>query len=240
MTGEQTSAKEMGAMSRIVGVFTSPRETFESIDRKPTWLVPFLIIVILSMVMQFMVLDIGIKDRLAGMEAQDIPAERYEAAKAQMEGPMRFIGIAMVPIGVLVVWAIVAGIYLFAGNTIMGGESKFKKVFSIVAWSSFIGLVGGILKIFLIMSKGTTRGVDTSLSILMPLPELGQSPSYLYRFLQRFDLFTIWNLVLWVIGFAVIFRFNTKKSATLVLSVWAVYIVLVVVLGGALSSVFGG
>ncbi len=239
MSAEAKASKEMGIFGRIVGIFTSPRETFESIDRSPTWLVPFLITVIIVLVLQFLVMDIGIKDRLAAMEAQDISAERFEAAKAQMEGPMKYIQFVAIPVVTLILWAILAGILLFVGNTIMGGESKFKKIFSVVAWSSLVGLLGGILKTFLILSKGTTRGVVTSLAILLPTPEPGQS-SVLHRLLSRFDLFTIWVLILWIIGLAVIYRFTTKKSATLVLSLWAIWIVISVALGGILGGMFGG
>ena len=240
MNTEETSVKEMGAMGRIVGIFSSPRETFENIDRKPTWLVPFIIIVIVTLVLGLLAMDIQIKDRLADMEARDIPAERFEATQRQMEGPLKYIGFIVAPIGMLIVWVIIAGILLFVGNTLMGGETKFKKVFSVVAWTSLIGVVGQIVRTFLVLSKGTTRGVGTNLAILLlPTPELGQSPSYLYRFLSQFDVFAIWGLALYIIGLAVIYRFTTKKSATLVIGVWAVYVVLAVVLGGFLSGLTG-
>lgn len=239
MNAEKTSAKEMGVFSRIVGIFTSPRETFESIDQRPTWLVPFLIVVIVMIVLQFLVMDIAMKDRLADMEARDMPAEQYERASNQMES-WKYVGFAVTPVGILVVWAIIAGILLFGGNTMMGGETKFKKVFSVIAWSGLIGLVGEIIKTFLILSKGTSRGVVLSLAFVLPTPELGQSPPILYRFLSQFNLFTIWELILWIIGLAVIYHFTTKKSATLVLSLWVIWIVISVTLGSVLGGMFGG
>lgn len=122
----------------------------------------------------------------------------------------------------------------------MGGETSYKKVFSIVAWSSLVALLGGILKTFLILSKGTGHGVVTSLAVLLPTPPLGHKASILYRFLSKFDLFTIWTLILWIIGLAVVYRFTTKKSSTFVLSLWAIWIVLSVTLGSVLGRGFGG
>lgn len=239
MNAEKTSAKEMGVFGRIVGIFTSPRETFESIDQKPTWLVPFLIIVIVMIVLQFLAMDIAMKDRLADMQARDMPADQFERARDQMES-WKYVGFAFIPVGMLVVWVIISGILLFGGNTMMGGETKFKKVFSVLAWSGLIGLVGEVIKTLLILSKGTTRGVVLSLAFVLPTPELGQSPPVLYRLLSQFGLFTIWELVLWIIGLAVIYRFTTKKSATLVLSLWAIWIVISVTLGSVLGGIFGG
>ncbi len=239
MTTEQSEGKEMGVIGRIVGIFSSPKETFESIDRKPTWLIPFIISIVVTVVLQFLILDIGIADRMEMMRAQEMSAQQLEAAEAQMAGPMRYIGIIAIPIVVLIIWAILAGILLFGGNTIMGGESKFKKMLSMVAWTSLIGVVGGTLKTLLILSKGTAHGVVTSLAILLPTPAPGQATT-LYRLLDRFDVFSIWNLVLWIIGISVIYKFKIKKSATFIIILWAVYIVLAVLLGGVFGSMFGG
>ena len=64
MSDEGASIKEVGPIGRVIGIFTSPRETFESINKKPTWLVPFLISVILTIIMTFLVIDIGLQDRI--------------------------------------------------------------------------------------------------------------------------------------------------------------------------------
>ena len=233
---QETTEKEMGPIGRVVGIFSSPKVTFQSIDRKPTWLVPFIITLIFVVAMQLLTMDIGMKDRVAMMEARDTPAEQMQVMETQMDGPMKYIGLGVAPIATLVVWAILAGILLFSGNTIMGGESKFKKMFSLVAWSGLVGIVGGILKIFLILQKGTTHGITTSLAILVPTPPIGQTPPILYRFLSKLDLFTIWNLVLWVIGLSVIYKFSTKKSATLVITLQVIWIIIAVALGGLFAN----
>ena len=239
MNAENQSATEMGDFERFLGIFTSPRETFVSIDRKPTWLMPFIIIVIVMIGLQLLSMDIGIKDRIADMQARDIPQEEVDQMTSRMTGPLKYIGLVAVPPITLLVWAILAGILLFGANTMMGGQTTFKKIFSAVAWSSLIGLVGAILKTLLTLSRGSTHGVATSLAILLPTPGLGQSKSVLYRLLERFDLFTVWTLFLWIIALAVLNRFSTKKSAILVGSLWAIYIVLSVALGGLFSGMTG-
>ncbi len=236
---ETPSTKEIGPVGRIIGIFMSPRETFESIRQKPTWLVPFLISVFFAIVFTFLAMDIVLKDQIALQQARGAPQEQIEAQSSFQEGPLKYISGVFILIGTLVSWVVISGIFLFGGNTIMGGETKFKKVFSVVAWSSLIGVVGGLVKTPLILSKGTSQGVTTSLAILLPTPELGQSGSVLYRLLTRFDVFTIWTIVLYCIGLAAIYQFTTKKAATLVLSLWAIYIIITVAFG-SLSGGFGG
>jgi len=183
MAQANTETGEMGALARLTGIFTSPRQVFESIDRRPTWLVPFLVTCAVAIALQFLVMDIGIKDQMARFEAQDIPAEQLEQMEARMQGPMKFISLPFIPIGTLLVWAVIAGLLLLGSNSILGGNATFKKMFSLVAWTSLIGILGGILKSILIYMKGTTRGVTTSLATLLPTPEAGETPGLIYRLL---------------------------------------------------------
>ena len=239
MSTEQSSGKEMGALSRIVGVFTSPRETFESIDRKPTWLVPFLFLAILAIILSILVMDIVGEHQMKVLEARELPAAQMEAARARMEGPLRYVNLLFIPVMYLLVWVIISFVFWFSGNTILGGDIKFKKVFSVIAWSGLVSDwqgIGSVLKTLLIKMKGSVQGVQTSLAMILPTPEIGKPSTVMYRLLSRFDIFMIWQLVLWIIAFSVIYRFSIKKSTTLVLSVWIIWILIAVGLGGFLST----
>ena len=240
MTEEEKSVEEIGPFGRLVGIFMSPRETFDSIARKPTWLFPFIVAAILTIVMSMAVMDIIVKERIADMEARGIPAEQMERAQSMMQGSMKYVSVVLTPVGFLIVWSILSGLLLLGCNTIMGGETKFKNIFSVVAWTSMVTTLGGIIHSFLVLSKGTTLGVSTNLSLFLPMPGIGQDSSILYRFLSKFDLFVVWQLILWIIGLAVVSRLTVKKSAAFVLSLWALYIVITVALGSVLGPRFGG
>ena len=240
MSTERTENKDMGLIGKIAGIFTSPSEAFESIDQKPSWAGPFIIGLVVFFIFQFFTLDIQVADRIAMMEARGMTAEQLDVVKGQMEGPAKYAGFIVGPIMMLVIWAILSGIYMFVGNTVMGGESKFKNVFAVVAWSSLIGTISLLLRTFLVISKGTNQGVVTSLAILLPTPGLAEGPSALYRLLNQFDVFTIWSLFVTIIGFSVVFKFTTKKSATFVIVLWAIYVILAVALGGLFGGMFGG
>ena len=229
----------MGAVSRIVGIFTPPRETFESIDRKPTWLVPFIVLTLLAIILSILVIDIMGDYQMKALEARELPAAQMEAARARMEGPLRYVNLLFVPVMFLLVWLIISFVFWFSGNTILGGDVKFKKVFSVIAWSGLVSDwqgIGSVLKTLLIKMKGTVQGVQTSLAIILPTPEIGKPTTVMYRLLSRFDIFMVWQLVLWIIAFSVIYRFSMKKSSILVLSVWVLWIIIAVGLGGFLSA----
>jgi hypothetical protein len=78
--------KEMGLFEKITGIFISPRETFEAIDRKPTWLVPFLITVVMVLGMTVLTRDIGMQDMIAKFQAREMPQEAIDKITSQSQG----------------------------------------------------------------------------------------------------------------------------------------------------------
>jgi hypothetical protein len=94
--------KGMDVLSRIVGVFASPKETFTDLDRRPTWLLPFIILVVAAIAMQLLIHDISIQDNLARIEASGrLTQEQLEARQAQLSGPASYIGLVFSPIAIL-------------------------------------------------------------------------------------------------------------------------------------------
>jgi len=241
MENTESAAKPMGAMGRVINIFTSPKEALVSIDQKPTWLVPYLIGLVFVVVMMVLTADIQSQDRLAIMQAQEAPEQQIQATEAQMGGPLKYIGIPFAAIGILVVWAIIAGLLLLASNLMMGGaEVNFKKVFSIIAWSSIVGVIGTSLITFLAMQKGTMLGVSTDLSVLLTNPPLGEEKSVIHRLLGRLDLFVFWQMILWVIGLSVAYKSTIQKAIMPVLTLWIVWVIIAVSLGAVLGKFIPG
>ena len=239
MSSPSEEKKEMGVFEKIAGIFISPRETFEALDRKPTWLVPFIIIAVMTLGMTLLTRDIGVQDMMAKFQASELPQEQIDKIAAQSQGVGKYIQMVLIPVATLAIWAIFAGILLFCGNTLLGGSAKFKKLFSMMSWSSLVSCLAIIVNTAIILSKGTTQGVTTSLAVLLPVPGLSDKPSIFYRLLSKFDLFTIWSLVLWTIGLSVIYKFTVKKSAGLVIALWAVWIVISIAFGSLFGPMFG-
>jgi hypothetical protein len=224
--------KEAGFFEKLAGVFISPRETFEAVDRRPTWIAPFVIIAVLALGMTYLTRQIGMQDMLARFQASGMPQEQIDQITARSQGPGQYLQMVLVPLFMLIVWALFAAVLWFTGNTILGGNSTFKKMLALVSWSSLIGILSMIIHTALILMKGTTQGVTTSLALLMADPEPGAKPSFLFRLLSKFDVFTLWQMALWAVGVAVIYRFSTKKSAAMVAVLWVLWVIISVSLGG--------
>jgi len=237
MSEETTATGGMSTMQKIIGIYTAPRQTFEAIDQNPTWLIPFIIGVVFFLIFQFLTIDMQMDYRMELMETRtDLSQEQMDMAKDQMQGPVKYIGFIVGPIFWLILLVIIAALFYVAGNLMIGGDSSFKKVFAIVAWTGLIGVVSFIIMTLLILSKGTMHGVALDLSILMDTPAIGEEKSVLYRLLSKFDIFVIWELILYIIGMSVTYKSTVQKAAVPILSLWAIWIIISVAFGGVFES----
>jgi Yip1 domain len=257
-TAPQTPPEEparMNAMQRLIGTIFSPGETFKDINRKPTWLIPILISMVLFSAGSFFYewrakpdwdkqIRLEIKKALE-RRGQDLPPDQIEKQVDIQKKVARFIPLiapVFVPIGNLVL----AGIFAL-GMMLLQAKTTFKKIFSVVVWTSAgLGLVGFILRVAVLMtaneealsnSNPRQQGAD-----LMPthigwfLPD-GTS-GMLKSFADSLDVFSFWVMIVMAIGLAAVSgnkRITTKKTFTMLFGLWLVYVLIKV----AVSSVFG-
>lgn len=231
----QPEEKTIGGASKVLNIFFEPRKVFESLKIKPTWLVPFIIVALLGMgffyytfpyMMDQQVQRIQENERIPEAQKERI----IETLKEKDHPPLWQLAIA--PAGSLIALVLVAAVLFFVFNVLMGGDSTFRRNFSVYCYSSLIAIPSMIVKFPLIMTKGDLN-VQTSLALLLS-PDA--KDTFLYRVLSSFDIFTVWQVVLVSIGMGVVYKYSTKKAFTAVVILWIVWIFL----KSGLGSMFGG
>ena len=240
MEGEEVK-KPMNIMNKIINIFVSPKEAFEAINEKPTWFVPFIIMTVFILFMMFMTMDAQLNDQLKALQSRDLTEQQMEAAQSGIQGPFRYIGLVAAPIGMIIVNLILAGIVLLASNLMISGESvSYKKIFSLLMWSGLVGIISVLITTFLAIQKGTMTGVSMDLSILLPAVPAGESKTWLYYLLARFDLFVFWQMILWVIGLSVMYKTTINKAMKPVITLWLIWVVAAVGLGSVAGKFIPG
>lgn len=231
--------EELSVFQRIWGIFVKPVQVFEYLRVKPDFLVPLILIILVSVAVNLKVYDIAIQDQIAKIEENDrIPDEQKDLIIDRMEesrhGTKRIINSFVVPpVSVLIIFALVSAIFLFIGNILLGGKARFAQIFSIYCYSYLIITIAGtIVKLPLWLAKQTMQ-VETSLALLVP----ETASKTLHNILSSFDIFTLWFLVVFGIGFAVIYRFSQLKGILSVFIAWFIWVLITKV---ALASVLGG
>lgn len=238
---EEEPVEELSIFHRIVGIFVNPTKVFTYLRAKPEYLVPVILTILISITTSFFVYDIAIDDQVKRFEQsekfteeqRDMIIDKIEDSRS---GTKRILYTYVVPaISVLIIFTLVSAIFLFVGNIMLGGKARFVQVFSAYAYAYLIlAIVGTAVKLPLWISQHTMK-VDTSPAVFLPA---SIEHTALYRFIASFDVFTVWFLIVFGIGFAIIYRFSQLKGILAVVISWLVYVALFkVALGGFLGAI---
>lgn len=222
------AAEKPNPFQRIVGVLFAPTPTFESIARRPDVLVPLAIVVLLTIVSGIAlarVLDFNAIAR----EAIETAPNTAQMSPEQMERVTKFSAATMKvmsyasPFIAVLILAITAGILLIAFR-LMAGDGDFRQAFSVTTYAWYPRLLKALLATVVLMNR-------KSLSVFDLQNPLRSNPAFLFNpktqpvafaLATSFDVFSIWSLVLLVIGFAAISKLSRTRSAAIVIVLWVI------------------
>jgi len=232
---------------RIIGVLTSPRETYADIARRPTWLGMFLVVVTISGACGGWLSSTTVGRRAAldkaeeGLKiAESLGARIPEAQRATMRERVMSTpdwrmylqaGGGALVFGALV-FVVIAGILLGVFNAILGGDAKFKQVFAVVVFSEAVIVVGTLFTTPLNYYRESLSSPTTFAALAPMLDENGM----LAKMLGSIDFFRLWWLVSLSIGLGVLYKRPTRGIAV---SLIGIYVVVAVTIAAGLALIAG-
>ena len=219
---------------RVIGVFFSPKATFEDIARKPSWVTPILITTVLSIISVVALNQrVNWRDYIVQQIEKSPRAAQLTADQKQQQAEMgaKFtVGIVYVS-GVLVpiCFALLVGLVMWGAYNLLGGAgARFSQAFSILAHVGLVGIVSTplFLLVLFLRAPGTIdpdNPLATNVAALLP----EDSAKWLVTLCKSIDVFSFWMLILTAIGFAAVNPRKLKgaKPFTIAFTVWATYVV---------------
>lgn len=226
-TNEVQPTKPMGVIGRIVNLFVSPAETFRSLALKPDWVTPLILTLLVYVGSGLLIKDIIQKEqekavRRAIAESTQIEESQKEQIADEQVTMMQkfwFVGVAIGGIVIAGLFFLGALFVRLAANRVLGSPASYLHVLAIFGYSRLIEIVAGLVKLPA-MIRGKTLRVDTGLGYFVPHEEI---TSATYTFLSKFDLFTVWELIVLTIGVAILYRAPKGKSAMVVVGLWLLW-----------------
>jgi len=221
----------MNFIQRLWGMVFEPGKTFLDIQRKSTWLGIFILISLLSVAVQYSITSrIPREVRIIkGLEASPIQISEKQKEELLNRPPSAWESYAplFTPVFTLIMFLILAGIFLLA-FMVAGASLDYKKALSVSFWAMAPpSIVNSLLSILLIYLKDpVTLNVDPAKNLVSNLGPLVDDRAHpaLASLLGSIDVFSIWAIFLLAIGFATIGNTSIKKSAGVILILWAIYI----------------
>jgi hypothetical protein len=224
-----------GFFQNLIDVYFSPREAFQRIVSRPSFLLPLAAYLVL--VLGFTAIWMSRMDPVEFMKVQleesgqadKMPAEQRQQVIEQQSKMMPVFGWVGSIVGTAVVLLLVAGVLLFVFRFFYAAEVTFKQALTIVSWVLFaVGLVTTPLLILVLQLKGDWNinpqyALQAHLGVLLD-KQTAAKP--LYALLSSIDVFSLWMVFLLAVGFGVASRKTTGSAIWGVAIPWLVIVLI--------------
>jgi hypothetical protein len=201
-----------------VDVFFSPAELYQrrAHDRVAP---PLITLLLLALVFYFVMLPANSMVMRASVGDNPDAAEMMDRFGTLFQ----VLGSVFVPLTYLVMLGFAAGLLLLVGR-FAGIRTAFSRTLLIATYAGFVYLLAQIAGGVAVMLHGDA-GLDVVRHLSFgPLRFIGgaEPGPVVTALLRRFELFTIWQTVLWGIGIAVIYNVSRARGLVVAFITWAV------------------
>jgi hypothetical protein len=232
----------MNDLRRVVGIVVSPAATFADINRRPTWLLPLLLLLTFNLAVTFVVFHIIVTnanfDAIARAKiAWDASAAGTMLSPARMQQQIDALrgqrGLWFVlPFISVAVSALALSALVYAAFRLQRPGVTFKKTFAVVCWSFIVyRCIGGSLTIVALLARGAAGFVPApaeawSPTSLAQLVARGSVNPNVYSAISKLDIFLVWWLVVIAIGMSkTVHELSFRRAAVTMVGMEALYLI---------------
>ncbi len=238
--------RPLSEVERIVDTYVAPSKTFTDIRRSARWWGPYILSILVSVLFTFaMAQRIG-WDRVAQNTLAQSPSQQQRMENMTPEQRATMVGQVAAaikytayatPVIALLVLLIVSAVLLGTINFIFGGQARFGQMFAVVNYA----YLPNVLKYLFAAVMLYVAPDPDRFNIQNPV---GTNPGFFLEpdtskwissLLSSIDLFSIWIVVLLVIGCAIVGRVRRGQAATAVVG----WYVLATLIGAAWAGIRG-
>jgi hypothetical protein len=226
-TPTPSTKQKYSAVQRLWMMFTSPGEVFSDIAIKPTWLLLIVTLVILGVAYQAVVIPhVDIEETIRARFAE----QGREVNEEQIETAVKVTGIIarLSPVIIPTMGLIIAALFYFLMLKIVASDADFVHALSTTLHGSWpptlvqIVLTGALIQRIDKVQPGQLEHlVKANLGAFLS-PDI---PAWLMAAASTVSVFSIWAVILLIIGFSTVGKMSRAKAAVVTLVPWGVWIV---------------
>jgi len=219
------------SFGRVIGVLTAPEKTFRAIKERPSWIVALLTLIIVGVGTYYLLSQ---RMDMAEVVRESIEQSGREMTEDQLEQALDFyekFGAVFSMAAIIVgspIFLLLGSLGLWVAVKLVGAELSFKQNWATFVHSQMPQVVASLLSLPAIFSREEFHFDDVKTGSILP-SNLGQfapeeAGPALISLLSSIDVFSIWTVVLLVIGMATVGRVKRGTAAAAVVTCWVLFI----------------
>ncbi|HSS50499.1 MAG TPA: YIP1 family protein, partial [Thermoanaerobaculia bacterium] len=224
-------AMEDSSFGRLLGALVSPGKTFRSIAERPTWAAAFLVLLVASGAVAYVV---GLRTDYRDVIVQSVKEKGRDIPEAQLEPQINMMekaGAAISGISVPLVIALVtllAALFYWVAFKLLGADFSYKSSLAVCLHAGLPGVISALLTLPVVLSHATLGYADVKSGVFLKSNLAFLAPqdakAWVTALYASADFFSLWSLVLSIIGYKALSRLTTKPVAMVTILIWLLFI----------------
>jgi hypothetical protein len=213
----ELASKPSNPVSRLWGIIVSPGRTFKEIKEDPRFLIPALLLIIISLALGCWCLPQSKAWAVDYYTKLKMPPDQI--ARSIKYIPVWMVGMCLAKMPFY--WLVEAAM-LSIYNQLSVGEARFKQFYALVVYAYIPVYFFNLIFTFVTKFMGFQAALQLSLGPGLLMGYLRQG--FLFYFLSQMDIFSVWSLVLLVFGGAVLMNKRKSGLAIYMTVLWLLYV----------------
>lgn len=222
---------DLGAQFAAMGnIFIDPAGAARDIGKKLSWLVPFLVMSLASIVLSVLITPISMRV-FRQYPPEGMNPDAVATAVTFMQR-MQYASVVTSPLLIFIITSMLAGL-IMAASAILDIRARFWHVFALLCYAGLIPLLQGIAGFVVVKAK------EADIQSMQELrPRFGldlvfhEGSKFVTGLLGYFTIFNIWYIVVLGLGFAALAKTTKGKAFSATAPAWIAGMLMTV--GGAL------
>ncbi|GGG11493.1 YIP1 family protein [Paenibacillus aceti] len=204
-------------MKNLLTIFVSPEVTFQRVkSSKLAWLTCMIVLMVFSCLIIYLQMPILQQITLDSFKSNpQISPDTYDTLAASSK-VISYITVVITS----AISIFIGGLLFMLLNLIVRGEAKYMQLVTVSAFAALPGSIGGLLTGILLKATNAQTLNDISISLGALVQDKG---SMLFKALSIINPFSIWTLVLYIIGASVMMNRSKKQVAVWITIVWLIF-----------------
>lgn len=210
-------------MRHLLNIYIAPRRVFVSLRENPQWFLPFLVLSVIALTIEWFSFPYVLKVTIANLPP-NAAQQHIQEAVSYLHG-QRAINAAFIPLKLMAGWSLFALVLYYVCIVFKPLEQiQFRHVFAVVVFSEMITVVGKILSFVAALVKGIEHvNTISELNNLYGLDFLFPGATanlLLFTLMSNINPFSLWYLAVLTVGVSAVTGFGKIKSGVLTVCVW--------------------
>ncbi|MGC1869829.1 MAG: YIP1 family protein [Acidobacteriaceae bacterium] len=236
----------LSQVERVVDTFVAPTKTFTDIRRNASWWLPFLLGILVSFAFVSSIdHKIGFDQVAQANINRNASAQQRMSTLTDSQREQSIHTIAAVtrvvsyiyPVLALIFALIGAGILMVTFNFGLGAKATYKEYLAVWFYAGLPLLIKFLLAAIAIFAGASAEQFDINNPVGTNIGWYltSDSPLWLRTLLSSADVFTIWVVLLLIVGCAIVARVKRSSAAIAIIGWWVL-----VILGGTIMAAIQG